>query len=65
MEKEITKKSLDHYHIHFLLLHEYKLGNNADQAVANINRAWGLGTANRTTAYNWFEAASRSCRTML
>ena len=59
MEKENPKKSLDYYHIHFLLLHEFKLGNKADQAVANINRAWGPGTTSRTTAYDWYEKFAR------
>ena len=59
MEKENPKKSLDYYHIHFLLLHEFKLGNKADQAVANINRAWGPGTTSRTTPYDWYEKFAR------
>ena len=39
-------------HLHFL--HDFKLGHNASQTAANINRAWGEGSTNDWTEWYWF-----------
>ncbi|KAF2359945.1 hypothetical protein FHG87_009295 [Trinorchestia longiramus] len=39
--------------LRLLLLHEFKLGHNASEASANINRAWGESTRDRTVR-RWF-----------
>ena len=41
--------------LRLLFLHEFKLGNNASQTTANINRAWGKGTTSNRTVRRWFQ----------
>ncbi|KAF2364599.1 hypothetical protein FHG87_004649 [Trinorchestia longiramus] len=37
-----------------LMLHEFKLGHNASEASANINRAWGEESTRDRTVQRWF-----------
>ena len=41
--------------LRLLFLHEFKLGNNASQTTANINRAWGEGITSDRTVRRWFQ----------
>ena len=41
--------------IHLLVLHEFKLGHNASETSANINRAWRDGFTNDRTVRRWFK----------
>ncbi|KAF2350793.1 hypothetical protein FHG87_018452 [Trinorchestia longiramus] len=45
----MTKRDL-----RLLMLHEFKLGHNASEASANINRAWGKETTRDQTVRRWF-----------
>ncbi|KAF2363477.1 Transposase type 1 [Trinorchestia longiramus] len=40
--------------LHLLMLHEFKLGHNASEASANINRAWGEESTRDGTIQRWF-----------
>ncbi|KAF2349140.1 Transposase type 1 [Trinorchestia longiramus] len=40
--------------LRLLMLHEFKLGHNASEASANINRAWGEESARDRTVRRWF-----------
>ncbi|KAF2367392.1 hypothetical protein FHG87_001855 [Trinorchestia longiramus] len=41
--------------LRLLFLHEFKLGNNAAQTTANINKASGEGTTSERTVRRWFK----------
>ena len=38
-----------------LMLHEFKLGHNASETAANINKAWGDESPNDRTVRRWFQ----------
>ena len=38
-----------------LLLNEFKLGHNASQTAANINKTWGEGSTCDQTVQHWFQ----------
>ncbi|KAF2345107.1 hypothetical protein FHG87_024138 [Trinorchestia longiramus] len=40
--------------LRLLMLHEFKLGHNASEASANINRAWGEESTRDRTVQRWF-----------
>ncbi|KAF2361931.1 Peptide N glycanase PAW domain [Trinorchestia longiramus] len=40
--------------LRLLMLHEFKLGHNASEASANINRAWGEESTRDRTVRRWF-----------
>ncbi|KAF2351005.1 hypothetical protein FHG87_018238 [Trinorchestia longiramus] len=40
--------------LRLLMLHEFKLGHNASEASANINRAWGEESTRDGTVRRWF-----------
>ncbi|KAF2358169.1 hypothetical protein FHG87_011078 [Trinorchestia longiramus] len=40
--------------LRLLMLHEFKLGYNASEASANINRAWGKESTRDRTVRRWF-----------
>lgn len=41
--------------LRLLMLHEFKLGHNASETSANINRAWGEGSTSDRTVRRWFQ----------